>query len=186
MEREIEEGANVGRRAPASWVPEEHVITECYPVFPPHVVAYPRIKGQPDAQLNVSYLVNRVCRQVALSRSRVIGGQGRKGVPMDAGYFEIDCSLSAFAPQRTSSAYETLMALLEEYPRNDGTDHLRSVIEAIPVANCRACAAEFNVRLPHACAPRDLAENGRYLAKAYRALDRTLRSLPRRTSNHTD
>lgn len=186
MEREMEQGANVGRRAPASCVPEEHVITECYPVFPAHVVDYPRIPGQPDAQLNVSYLVNRTCRQVALSRSRVIGGQGRKGVPMDAGYFEIDCSLSAFAPQRSSSAYETLMAILDEYPRNDGTDHLRCVIEAIPVANCRACAAEFDVRLPHVCAQRDISRNERYLVKAYRTLDRTLASLPRRTSSNTD
>jgi hypothetical protein len=166
MEREKDQVSNA-RREPESWVPEEHVITESYPVFPPHVVDYPRIKGQPDAQLNVSYLVNRVCRKVALSRSRVIGGQGRKGVPMDAGYLEIDCSLSAFAPQRTSSAYETLMAILDEYPRNDGTDHLRGVIEQISIMDCRACGVEFNVRVPHVCAQKDLLSKRRAFAAFY-------------------
>lgn len=180
MERDKDQGSNTRRREPASWVPEEHVITECYPVFPAHAVDYPRIAGQPDAQLNVSYLVNRVCRQVALSRSRVIGGRGRKEVPMDADcYGEIACSLSAFAPLRTCSAYDTLMGILDEYPPHDGINYLRSLIDATPTTNCRACAAEFNVRLPHVCAPRDQSRNGRDVAKVYRALGHAVGSRAR-------
>lgn len=165
MERDMDQGSNVGRREPASWVPEEHVITECYPVFPTHDVDYPHIDGQTDGQLNVSYLVNRACRQAAISRSRVIGGRPRTRADTDTkSYPEIEWSLSAFGPLHTSSAYDTLMAILDEYPRNDGTDHLRSLIEAIPVAYCRACAAEFDVRLAHVCAPRNVASKRRAVA----------------------
>ena len=175
MERETDQGSNAYRREPESWVPEEHVITEAYPVFPPHSVHHPHIKGEPDLELNVSYLVNRVCRQVALSRPQVIGGPGRKGVPMEAvSYSEIECSLACFAPLHSASAYETLMAILDEYPRNEGTDHLRRLIDATPTAYCRACGVKFNVRVPHACTKQDLARNRREVAKSWRTLDRVL------------
>lgn len=180
MQSEKSQESNAHRREPESWVPEEHVITESYPVFPTHGVAYPHINGQADGELNVGHLVNRVCRQVALSRARVIGGLGRKGVPMEAvSYSEIECSLASFAPLHSSSAYETLMAILDEYPRNEGTDHLRKLIDATPTAYCRACGAEFNVRVLHACTPQDPSRNGRKVAKAYRALDRALGSRTR-------
>jgi hypothetical protein len=180
MERETDQGSTGLRREPASWVTEEHVITECYPVFPTHVVDYPHIDGHPDAQLNVSYLVNTACRQIANSRSRVTGGRGREGVPLHAdSYNAIVWSLSAFAPLHTSSAYDTVMRILEEYPRNDGIDYLRGLIDGTPITNCRACAAEFDVRLPHRCAPRDLSRNSRVVAKAYRAFDRAMGSLVR-------
>ena len=52
------------------------------------------------------------------------GGLGRKPVPMAAvSYSEIEISLASFAPLHSSSAYETLMAILDDenisspYPR---------------------------------------------------------------------
>jgi hypothetical protein len=180
MQSEKNQESNAHRREPESWVPEEHVITESYPVFPTHGVAYPHINGQADGELNVSHLVNKACHQVALSHAQVIGGRGRKKSSMVAvSYSEIECSLASFAPLHSSSAYETLMAILDEYPRNEGTDHLRKLIDATPTAYCRACGAEFNVRLLHACTPRDLSRNGRQVAEAYRALDRALGSRTR-------
>jgi hypothetical protein len=180
MERKKDQGSDARRREPESWVPEEHVITATYPEFPPHFVHYPHVKGEPDLELNVSCLVNRVCRQAAVSRRQVIGGLGRKGVSMKVvSNFEIECALACFGPLHSSSAYEALMAILDEYPRSEGTDHLRRLIDATATAYCRGCGVKFNVRLPHACTKQDLARHRREMAKCWRSLDRVL--MPRAT-----
>ncbi len=71
----MERGASIGRRAPASWVPEEHVITECYPVFPTHVVDYPHARHDKSWVEDVRRELSTLCDDmpIVLVRSNEIG-----------------------------------------------------------------------------------------------------------------
>src|SRR5258708_29700740 len=133
MDIDTNKRAKPCRREPTAWVPEEHVITESYPVFPEHVVDYD--DDQFGGQLNVSFLVNKACRDRAITRSRVIGGPTseptRQPFPFEQtpAYREIDPFLAAFGRQRGAAVYETPVAIPAEYPPHHRTAYPRSLLD---------------------------------------------------------
>jgi hypothetical protein len=162
-------------REPASWIPEQYSLTDAYPVFPSHVIAFP--DGHAP-WFDVGGVVNRACRGVAVSRRQVTGGLPRKPAPPAAiettnECRDVRCMLSAFGPDSSSSAYDLVANVLDQYPKNDGTDMLRAALDAIQRTNCQACATEFDVRTPHACSSQGLATQRRAVA----AVDAILRDL---------
>ncbi len=147
-------------REPKSWVPEEHIITPSYPVFAEHLIQLP-VPGALGAQCDLGRIVTRACRDMATEQRHVTGGGTRREVPArpieeSSEYTSMMDRLGYFAFQRDVPALDAMHRLLDEYPKNEGTDYLRRILDAIETAYCKSCAGEFKVRHIHACDPSDV------------------------------